>query len=79
MSDKEWVIVRVESHETEAQIVVGFLRSQGIEALISEDDAGDQLPSLEPVRGVNIFVPLEDAELARRLLDERETSSDSSE
>ena len=72
MSDKKMVIVQEESHEADAHIVVGFLKSRGIDAMISEDDAGDQLPSLEGVLGVKIFVPAEDAERARKLLAERQ-------
>ena len=71
MSDAKMVMVHQESHEADAQIVVGFLQSQGIVAMISEDDAGDQIPSLEVVRGVKVFVPEEDAERARKLLAER--------
>ena len=56
----------------DAQIVVGFLKSQGIDAMISEDDAGDQLPSLEAALGVKIFVPEDDAERARKLIAERQ-------
>ena len=73
MSDKEMTIVHVENDEASARIVVSFLQSEGIEAMISEDDAGDQLPSLESVRGVQVFVPVEDAERARALLEGRET------
>jgi hypothetical protein len=73
MSNKKMTIVHKERDEASAQIVVGFLQSNGIDAMISEDDAGDQLPSLEGVTGVQIFVPVEDAERARKLLDERET------
>jgi len=72
MSDKKMVIVQEESNETAAHVVVGFLKSHGIDAMISEDDAGDQLPSLEGVLGVKIFVPAEDAERARKLLAERQ-------
>ena len=50
MSNKKMIIVHQENNETAARIVVGFLQSNGIEAMISEDDAGDQLPSLESVR-----------------------------
>jgi len=74
MPDKEMTIVRTENDEAAGQIVVGFLQSNGIDAMISEDDAGDQLPSLEKVRGVQVFVPVEDAERARKLLAERESA-----
>ena len=76
MSDKEMTIVHTENDEAAGQIVVGFLQSNGIDAMISEDDAGDQLPSLEKVRGVQIFVPVEDAERARELLAQRESAPD---
>ena len=72
MSDKEMVVVHEESHEADAQIVVGYLRAWGVEALISEDDAGDQIPSLEGSLGVKVFVPVDQAERARKLLEERE-------
>jgi hypothetical protein len=73
MSDTEMTMVHVENDEAAAQIVVGFLESNGIDAMISEDDAGDQLPSLESVRGVQVFVPAADADRARELLAERES------
>ena len=72
MADKEMVVVRVESHETDARIVVGFLESWGIEAMISEDDAGDQLPSMEGTHGVKVIVGVDDVDRARRVLAERE-------
>ena len=72
MSGQAMTVVRTENDEATGQIVVGFLRSNGIEAVISEDDAGDQLPSLEGVRGVQIFVPEPDAERAIELLARRE-------
>ena len=72
MPDLNMVIVQVEGDETKARIEVGFLQSHGIEAQIMEDDAGDQIPSLESTQGVKILVPEEQAELARTLLNERE-------
>jgi hypothetical protein len=73
MVDQKKVIIHSENDETTARIVVGFLESHGIAASISEDDAGDQLPSLEGVRGVKIFVSVDDAERASKLLHERES------
>jgi hypothetical protein len=72
MSEEKQVTVHTENDEATARIVVGFLQSNGIEATIAEDDAGDQLPSLEAVRGVQVLVAAGDAERARRLLKERE-------
>ena len=68
------VQVKDVSNEPEARIILGFLQAQGINAIIHQDDAGDQLPSLEDSQGVQIFVPAEDAETARALLAEREAA-----
>lgn len=79
MSNEGGVVVHVESNEVSARIVIGFLASQGIEAQISEDDAGDQIPSLEGTGGVKVLVPAEDAERARRLLQERSAATEGDE
>ena len=73
MPDKKMVVIQVESEETKARIEVGFLQSNGIDAQISEDDAGNQIPSLETTQGVKILVPEAQAELAQTLLRERES------
>lgn len=75
MKDENPVVVHVASHEADGLIIVGFLRSEGIEASILEDDAGDQLPSLEGAQGVKIFVAGDQADRARQLLAEREGAS----
>jgi hypothetical protein len=72
MSDGEMTLIHVEQDEPAARIVVGFLESNGIAAKISEDDLGDQIPALEAVGGVKIFVPADKAELARELLATRD-------
>jgi len=55
---------------TEAEIVVGRLESEGIEAWISADDAGGAFPfSLSG--GVQVLVDESDAEEASRLLADR--------
>ena len=68
MSDVEMVLIKEVGDEAEAQVVMGLLRANGIEPQLMEDDGGDQFPSLEPVRGVKIFVPIDQAELAQSLL-----------
>ena len=72
MSDN-LVVVQVEADETKARVATGFLRARGIDAQILEDDAGDQIPSLESTQGVKILVPEDQAELARNLLREQES------
>lgn len=72
MPDPGVVVIQVESDEPKARIEIGYLQANGIDASILEDDAGDQIPSLESTHGVKILVPSDQAELARKLLDERE-------
>lgn len=71
MAEEGMVVVHEETHEPDARIVAGFLQAMGIEAMILEDDAGDQLPSLEESQGVKVLVPAADAERARGLLADR--------
>lgn len=73
MTDKPMVVVHEELQEADARIVLGYLESEGIEATIFEDDAGDQLPSLEMTRGIKILVAHDDANRARELLKARES------
>jgi hypothetical protein len=51
--------------------MVGLLRDNGVSAIFLADDAGGQEPQLQ-LQGVRVLVPPEDADLARRLLDEPE-------
>ena len=74
MADQRLVVIRVVGDETKARIEAGFLESNGIDARIAEDDAGDQIPSLESTQGVRILVPAEQADRARKLLEEKETA-----
>ena len=50
-------------------------QSEGVQATILEDDAGDQLPSMEGTHGVKVIVAAEDADRARQLLVERENAA----
>lgn len=75
MSEYDREVVHVESDETAARIVAGFLESEGIEASIVEDDAGDQIPALEAIRGVKVVVPAADAARARELLAARQAAA----
>jgi hypothetical protein len=49
----------------EAEIVVGLLESEGIEASISADDAGGAYPSFEFTGGVLVLVDESEAQAAR--------------
>jgi hypothetical protein len=70
-----WVVVREFSARHEAEIVVGYLRAEGIDAMVYSDDAGSQDPALTLVRGAGVCVPETDEDRARTLLDEREADT----
>ena len=52
---------------TEAELIVGLLRSNGLSAAVSADDAGGEEPQLQ---GVRVLVAPSDEALARRILAE---------
>ena len=65
------VVARVPSL-VEAQLIAGMLVSEGIDAVISSDDAGGFDPQLQLTQGVRVLVPAADADRARELLAEAE-------
>ena len=52
---------------TEAELIVGLLRSNGLRAAVSADDAGGQDPQLQ-LQGVRVLVAPSDETSARRIL-----------
>ena len=67
------VPVAVVSSRTEAELIVGLLRSNGLRAAVSADDAGGQEPQLQ-LEGVRVLVAPADEISARRLLTDAETA-----
>jgi hypothetical protein len=63
----ERAIVAVVTSRTEAELVVGLLRSHGVDAVYAADDAGGQEPQLQQ-DGVRVLVAGADEELARQIL-----------
>jgi len=61
------VSVAVVASRTEAELIVGMLRSHGLSAVLVADDAGGQYPQLQ-IEGVRVLVALSDEASARRLL-----------
>jgi len=61
------VPVAVVTSRTEAELIVGLLRSNGLRAAVSADDAGGQDPQLQ-LQGVRVLVAPSDEASARRLL-----------
>ena len=62
------VVVAVATSRTEAELIVGFLHSYGLNAAFSADDAGGQEPQLQ-LQGVRVLVSPADEDAARRLLE----------
>ena len=59
----------VVASRTEAELIVGMLRSNGLRAAVSADDAGGQEPQLQ-IQGVRVLVAPSDEAAARQLLAE---------
>ena len=69
------VSVAVVGSRTEAELIAGMLRSNGIQAAIAADDAGGWDPQLQTASGVDVLVPAEDAARARKLIGDEPQSS----
>jgi putative signal transducing protein len=61
------VTVAVVGSRVEADLVAGLLRSNGVDAAVSADDAGGQEPQLQ-MQGVRVLVASADEAAARELL-----------
>ena len=61
------VPVAVVTSRTEAELIVGMLRSNGLRAVVSADDAGGLEPQLQ-IEGVRVLVPPSEEDSARQLL-----------
>lgn len=68
--------VAVVSSRTEAELVAGLLRSNGLKAAVLADDAGGQDPQLQ-ISGVRVLVDADDEAAARQVLAEVEETPDS--
>jgi hypothetical protein len=74
--DGATVTVAVVSSRTEAELVAGLLRSNGLKAAVLADDAGGQDPQLQ-ISGVRVLVDADDEAAARQVLAEVEETPDS--
>jgi hypothetical protein len=61
------VPVALAASRIEAELIVGMLRSHGLTAVLSADDAGGQEPQLQ-LQGVRVLVTPSDEAAARQLL-----------
>jgi len=69
------VAVAVANSQFEADLIVGLLQSNGLDAAVSADDAGGQEPQLQ-LQGVRILVPPAEADAARKILADTEAEAD---
>jgi len=58
---------------TEAELIAGLLRSNGLEAAVSADDAGGQDPQLQ-ILGVRVLVAPADEAAARQVIADAQTA-----
>jgi Putative prokaryotic signal transducing protein len=65
--DGALVPVAVVASRAEAELIVGMLRSNGLPAAVSADDAGGEEPQLQ-LQGVRVLVAPSDEAAARQLL-----------
>jgi hypothetical protein len=65
--DSAPVVVAVVDSRTEAELIVGLLRSGGLSAAVAADDVGAQEPHLQR-QGVRVLVARGDEADARELL-----------
>ena len=69
------VSVAVVPSRIEAELVVGLLRSNGLKAGYSADDAGGQEPQLQ-LQGVHVVVASSDEAQARQILAEAKADAE---
>jgi hypothetical protein len=61
------VSVAVVTSRTEAELIAGMMRSHGVSAAVSADDAGGEYPQMQ-AEGVRVLVAPADEASAHRLL-----------
>ena len=67
---KDPTIIRTFSDRGEAEIARAMLEAEGVEALVTADDVGENVPSFDLSAGLQLVVDAADVERAHALLDE---------
>jgi hypothetical protein len=70
------VVVKEEASRIDADNVAAYLRSKGLDALVTSDDVGGEIPALDQTRYVQVLVPESEAEKARELIEKAEADPD---
>jgi len=71
---QEAVIIKIFSHEAEAEMAQQLLQAAGVQSFIFKDDAGGMEPHLQLTQGVRLMVNREDAERAQEILQDLENT-----
>lgn len=69
---EQFPVAGTASSRIDAELMAGFLRNQGINAVVSADDEGGLSPALQTANRVRILVPRDQVDRARQLLDDHE-------
>ena len=75
MAEGAPVTVAVVTSRIEAELIVGLLQSNGLDAAVSADDAGGQEPQLQ-LQGVRVLVAGPDEAAARQILADAENTTE---
>jgi Putative prokaryotic signal transducing protein len=75
MAEGAPVTVAVVTSRIEAELIVGLLQSNGLDAAVSADDAGGQEPQLQ-LQGVRVLVARPDEAAARQVLADAENPTE---
>jgi hypothetical protein len=68
MNKEELVTIRTFSSSVEAEMTLGHLKSQGVDAFIKKDDSGGMRPHFQLTLGVDIIVRAKDTRRAEKVL-----------
>jgi len=69
------VVVKEELSKLDADVVAAFLKSQGVNAIVSADDAGGEIPAFDETRFAQVLVAEEDGPRALTLIAEARSGS----
>ncbi|MDI6808918.1 MAG: DUF2007 domain-containing protein [Candidatus Eisenbacteria bacterium] len=68
--DDDLVVIKIFPNDVLAQVAASFLEANGIQAVVSTDDAGGAYPFLQGYSGVRLMVRKSDEDIARELLEQ---------
>jgi Putative prokaryotic signal transducing protein len=73
-ADQEWLSIIVVENEEHAELIEGFLRSEGIPAQLDSKYSHEFPAHVGSLGQVEVLVPADRADEAKRLVDEREAA-----